>query len=68
MARIGGKGASLARMVSAGFPVPPAFTVAADAYLQFLEENDLEGRIVDLVRDFDPMDFAAMGKVSESIQ
>ena len=68
VARIGGKGASLATMVSAGFPVPPGFTVAADAYLQFLKENELEGQIVDLVKDFDPTDFAAMGEVSESIQ
>ncbi len=68
VARIGGKGASLARMVSAGFPVPPGFTVAADAYLQFLQENELEGRIVNLVKDFDPTDFAAMGEVAGSIQ
>ncbi|MCH8184667.1 MAG: hypothetical protein IH862_01030 [Chloroflexi bacterium] len=68
VARIGGKGASLARMVSAGFPVPLGFTVAADAYLQFLQDNELEGRIVNLVKDFDPTDFAAMGEVSGSIQ
>jgi len=68
VARVGGKGASLARMVSAGFPVPRGFTVAADAYLHFLEENELEGRIVNLVKDFDPIDFAAMGEVAGSIQ
>lgn len=68
VARVGGKGASLASMVSAGFPVPLGFTVAADAYLQFLEENELEGRIVNLVKDFDPIDFAAMGEVAGSIQ
>ena len=45
LARIGGKGASLARMVSAGFPVPLGFTVAMAAYLQFLKENELEGQI-----------------------
>ena len=68
VARIGGKGASLARMVSAGFPVPLGFTVAAEAYVQFLKENGLEGQIVNLVKGFDPTDFAAMGEVSESIQ
>lgn len=68
VARIGGKGASLARMVSAGFPVPLGFTVAAEAYVQFLKENGLEGQIVNLVKGFDPTDFAAMGEVSGSIQ
>lgn len=33
--RIGGKGASLARLSAAGFPVPPGFGVAVDAYRAF---------------------------------
>ena len=68
LAMIGGKGASLARMVASGFPVPMGFTVAADAYRRFLSDNVLEGPITDLVNVFDPTNFAAMGEVSGNIQ
>ncbi len=34
-ARIGGKGASLARLGAAGFPVPPGFAVTVDGYRGF---------------------------------
>lgn len=34
-ARIGGKGASLAKLGAAGFPVPPGFGVTVDAYRTF---------------------------------
>ncbi len=34
-ARVGGKGASLARLGAAGFPVPPGFAVTVDAYHAF---------------------------------
>lgn len=33
----GGKGASLARLVQAGFPVPPGFSIATGAYTRFME-------------------------------
>ncbi len=39
--RIGGKGASLARLSAAGFPVPPGFVVAAEAYEAFAEVHEL---------------------------
>ena len=39
--RIGGKGGSLARLSGLGFPVPPGFVVAADAYEAFAEAHDL---------------------------
>src|SRR3989338_5975490 len=32
---VGGKGASLGEMLSAGFPVPPGFVITTKAYLQF---------------------------------
>ncbi|MEX2237606.1 MAG: PEP/pyruvate-binding domain-containing protein [Dehalococcoidia bacterium] len=38
---IGGKGASLATMLAAGFPVPPGFVVTVDAYRRFLAANDI---------------------------
>ena len=39
--RIGGKGGSLARLSGMGFPVPPGFVVAADAYETFAASHDL---------------------------
>ena len=39
--RIGGKGRSLARLSGLGFPVPPGFVVAAEAYEAFAESHDL---------------------------
>ena len=38
---VGGKGANLGEMVSAGIAVPPGFVVTSDAYRLFLKENGL---------------------------
>lgn len=38
---IGGKGASLATMLAAGFPVPPGFAVTVEGYRRFLEGNEI---------------------------
>lgn len=35
--RVGGKGANLGEMASAGFPVPPGFVVCADGYLAAMD-------------------------------
>ncbi|MEX1104537.1 MAG: PEP/pyruvate-binding domain-containing protein, partial [Dehalococcoidia bacterium] len=48
-ARAGGKGASLARLGAAGFPVPPGFVVTVDAYRQFHEAAALAGLVATLV-------------------
>lgn len=42
----GGKGASLARMVEAGLPVPSGFIVTTDAYRAFIRHNNLQPEIV----------------------
>jgi len=39
---VGGKGASLARMVRAGLPVPSGFHVTTKAYHMFIQENSLQ--------------------------
>ena len=41
----GGKGASLARMACAGYPVPPGFIVTTAAYRAFTEANRLEEQL-----------------------
>lgn len=50
LAHAGGKGASLARLVQAGFPVPDGFIVTARAYREFIA-NDKE--LAKEVRDLD---------------
>jgi len=42
---VGGKGASLGKMVKAGFPVPSGFVVTTSAYTEFLHVNNLEIKI-----------------------
>lgn len=39
--RVGGKGASLARMAATGLPVPGGFHVTTEAYRRFIDENYL---------------------------
>ncbi|MBI5949813.1 MAG: PEP/pyruvate-binding domain-containing protein [Chloroflexi bacterium] len=48
-ARIGGKGASLARLGAAGFPVPPGFAVTVEAYRVFHEAYGLTGALEPLL-------------------
>src|SRR6266496_2344223 len=47
--RVGGKGASLARLAAAGLPVPPGFHITTAAYHCFVEENGLQELILDAV-------------------
>src|SRR5829696_7992952 len=42
---VGGKGASLARLLRAGMPVPGGFHVTTAAYQRFVAENDLKSNI-----------------------
>ena len=53
LATVGGKGASLGRLVEAGFPVPPGFVVTTDAYAACLRANDLEVQIQNILTDLD---------------
>jgi pyruvate,water dikinase len=49
--RVGGKGASLARLARAGFPVPPGFLITTSAYRAFVENKALQATIVELAND-----------------
>jgi len=53
LATVGGKGASLGRLVKAGFPVPPGFVVTTGAYAEFVRANDLEVKIEEILRGLD---------------
>ncbi len=65
--RVGGKGASLARMVAAGLPVPPGFHVTTEAYRRFVEENHLRDGILAAVAPAQANDPATIERASEQI-
>ena len=44
--RVGGKGASLAKLVQNGLPVPPGFHIPTDVYRRFVETTQLQEKIV----------------------
>ena len=50
---VGGKGASLARLVRAGLPVPDGFHVTTAAYRRFVDENALQPRILEALQTAD---------------
>ncbi len=51
LAKVGGKGANLGRLVRAGFPVPTGFLITTTAYCAFVQSNDLQEQIVVLATD-----------------
>jgi pyruvate,water dikinase len=57
---VGGKGMSLAKMVSAGLPVPGGFHVTTEAYRRFVAENQIQPHILQALAGIDPADLAAL--------
>ena len=47
---VGGKGRSLAKLTNARFDVPGGFQVTTPAYRQFVAENDLQSKILELAK------------------
>lgn len=68
LVRVGGKGANLAELVRAGFPVPPGFIVITEAYRAFVAANQLADRILVLARNASPEDPAALENASADIR
>lgn len=46
LGRAGGKGANLARLARAGYPVPAGFLVTTETYRAYVAANELESRIL----------------------
>jgi pyruvate,water dikinase len=65
---VGGKGASLARLVTAGFPVPAGFHVTTAAYDQFVHANRLMPPILHALAAADSRDPATLERASERIR
>ncbi|MDS0293493.1 phosphoenolpyruvate synthase [Halogeometricum luteum] len=61
---VGGKGASLGELTSAGLPVPPGFVVTAGTYRSFIEEAGIDEELFDAV-DVDHEDSGALKTAHE---
>jgi pyruvate,water dikinase len=64
---VGGKGASLAEMISAGFRVPDGFVVTADGYRHFAHEAGIDTRIAEALGKLDATNAAAVRHATELI-
>ena len=68
VALVGGKGANLGELTSAGFPVPPGFVVTVDAYRRFAKATGVGSRIGDQLATLDVDDSEQLRRTSETIQ
>ncbi len=70
--RVGGKNASLGEMISnlagAGVSVPGGFATTSQAYRDFIDTNNLEARIHDLLDGLDVDDVNALAKAGKQIR
>jgi len=65
---IGGKGANLAELINAGFPVPQAFFITAQSYEEFVKTNDLKEKIHKIIKKIDYSDVNSLNSASEEIK
>ncbi len=65
---VGGKGASLARLVGAGLLLPPGFHITTAAYRAFVDANQLQARILAAVAQASPSDSTSLDAASTPIQ
>lgn len=61
---VGGKGASLGELQSAGLPVPPGFVVTTAGFREAEQEWDPEGELTTAIEAVDPADLNALQQVA----
>lgn len=64
----GGKGANLAEMYNARFPIPPGFIVTAQAYKHFLDFTGVQSEIKRILNNLDVENNDLLQEASEKIQ
>lgn len=64
----GGKGASLAEMYNNKFPIPPGFSITAQAYAYFLDKTNIKGAIHTVLDGLDVEDTDALTDASKKIR
>ncbi|MFC7204306.1 phosphoenolpyruvate synthase [Haloferax namakaokahaiae] len=62
---VGGKGASLGELTTAGLPVPPGFVVTANTYRSFIEAAEIDEELF-AAMDIDHEDSAALKQAHET--
>lgn len=67
-ALVGGKGSNLGKMTTAGFPVPPGFCIAAEAYRYLIEITGLNPIISCKVEGIDFQDPHALAETAAAIR
>lgn len=65
---VGGKGANLGEMTTAGIPVPPGFIVTTESYFHFLATSKLEEEIKRALSTLDPNDSNRLQNVASEIK
>jgi rifampicin phosphotransferase len=66
--RVGGKGANLGEMTTAGLPVPPGFVVTTDAYDAFVNKHGLQKQIVQTAENARAGDRPSIEGAADAIQ
>lgn len=64
----GGKGANLARLARAGFPVPPGWFITTDAYREYVAANDIQPVIATALSGLVAGDPSSLEAASRSIR
>ncbi|HLF74743.1 MAG TPA: PEP/pyruvate-binding domain-containing protein [Anaerolineales bacterium] len=64
----GGKGANLARLTEAGFPVPPGFIISTETYREFVVANRWLATIQSVVEELSAEDAGPLEKASAQIR
>lgn len=65
---VGGKGANLGEITKAGFPVPEGFCVTVQAFELFIAENEIRGKIKEIIDNTDIDDPAQLQSASRRIR
>lgn len=65
--QVGGKGAALSELASAGFDIPLGFCVTADAYRHFVEATGLATRSQELLAKVDPAQPSTLSEATKEI-
>ena len=66
VALVGGKGANLGELTTAGLPVPPGLVVTADAYLDAASESGARARLARLLSGLNADDHSSLTETHEA--
>jgi pyruvate,water dikinase len=64
----GGKGSNLGEMVRAGLSIPEGFVILTSAYKRFVDENNIQESIENIIGKIDTDDIGKLEEVSQTIQ